>query len=172
METHRLNIFILNDNLEVAGKLRRYLKKRFGDLLNISLFLNSRTCINMIYGQVDLVVVDDYLYQRGSRGMSGLEVLKKIKDKSPSTEVVILTSDENVGLAVEAMKRGAKDYIINRTGAWQRLQHMIDRTFSQPIKYLIAEFGVPKFMLIFFSTFAAMAFIVIMTIQYFNHPPV
>ena len=39
--THKLNVFILNDNLEVAGKLRRYLKKRFGDLLNISLFLKQ-----------------------------------------------------------------------------------------------------------------------------------
>ena len=92
--TQKLNVFILNDNLEVAGKLRRYLKKRFGDLLNISLFLNSRTCINMMYGhQVDMVVVDDYLYEKGSKGMSGVDVLKKIKDKSPDTEVVILTSD-------------------------------------------------------------------------------
>jgi len=166
--THKLNVFILNDNLEVAGKLRRYLKKRFGDLLNISLFLNSRTCINMMYGQVDMVVVDDYLYEKGSRGMSGIEVLKKIKDKSPGTEVVILTSDENVGLAVEAIKSGAKDYIINRAGAWQRLQNLIDRSISQPIKYLIAEYGVPKFMTIFFLTFAVMAIIVTLTLRYFN----
>lgn len=166
--THKLNVFILNDNLEVAGKLRRYLKKRFGDLLNISLFLNSRTCLNMMYGQVDMVVVDDYLYEKGSKGMSGVEVLKKIKDKSPKTEVVILTSDENVGLAVEAIKSGAKDYIINRIGAWQRLQNLIDRSIAQPIKYLIAEFGVTKFTAIFLLTFATMAVIVSLTLRYFN----
>lgn len=168
MEAQKLNIFILNDNLEVAGKLRRYLKKRFGDLLNISLFLNSRTCINMMYRQVNMVVVDDYLYENGSKGMSGIEVLKKIKDKSPNTEVVILTSDENVGLAVEAMKSGAKDYIINRIGAWQRVQNLIDRSISQPIKYLVSEFGVPKFMGIFFLTFATMAVIVMLTVHYFS----
>ena len=165
--TQKLNVFILNDNLEVAGKLRRYLKKRFGDLLNISLFLNSRTCLNMMYGQVDMVVVDDYLYERGSKGMSGIEVLKKLKDKSPLTEVVILTSDESVGLAVEAMKSGAKDYIINRVGAWQRVQNLIDRHVSQPIKYLISEFGVPKFMGIFFITFGLMALIVTLTMRHF-----
>ncbi len=166
--TQKLNVFILNDNLEVAGKLRRYLKKRFGNLLNISLFLNSRTCLSMMYGQVHMVVVDDYLYEKGSRGMSGIEVLKRIKDKSPATEVVILTSDENVALAVEAIKSGAKDYIINRVGAWQRVQNLIDRTISQPIKYLIAEFGVPKFMGIFLLTFTTMAVVVALTLRYFN----
>jgi len=164
--TQKINIFILNDNLEVAGKLRRYLKKRFGNLLNISLFLNSRTCLNMMYGQVDMVVVDDYLYERGSQGMSGVEVLKKIKDKSPETEVVILTSDESVGLAVEAIKSGVKGYIINRRGAWQRVQALIDRHISQPIKYLISEFGVPKFMVIFLATFAIMGVIVTFTMRY------
>lgn len=167
METsHKLNVFILNDNLEVAGKLRRYLKKRFGDLLNISLFLNSRTCLNMMYGQVDIVVVDDYLYEKSSKGTPGIDVLKRIKEKSPSTEVVILSSDENVGLAIEAMKGGAKDYIINRVGAWQRLQNIIDRTISQPIKFLISEYGVSRFMVIFFTTFAIMAAITLI-VRYF-----
>lgn len=164
--TQKLNVFILNDNLEVAGKLRRYLKKRFGDLLHISLFLNARSCLNMLYNRVDMVVVDDYLYEKGSQGTSGIDVLKKIKDKSPTTEVVILTSDENVGLAVEAMRNGAKEYIINRMGAWQRLQNLIDRHISQPIKYLIAEFGVPKFMGIFFLTFAVMGAITL-AVRYF-----
>ncbi|PBQ32863.1 hypothetical protein CNR22_14135 [Sphingobacteriaceae bacterium] len=159
--TQKMNVFILNDNLEVAGKLRRYLKKRFGDLLTISLFLNSRTCLNMMYGhKVDMVVVDDYLYEKGSKGTPGIDVLKKIKDKSPSTEVVILTSDENVGLAVEAMKGGVKDYIPNRMGAWQRVQTTIERRIGQPIKYLIAEYGVTKFSIIFLSTFIIMGIIV------------
>ena len=157
--TQKLNVFILNNNIEVAGKLRRYLKKRFGNLLTISLFFNSRACLSRMYGQVDLVVVDDYLNENGSKGVSGVEVLKKIKDKSPATEVVILTSDENVGLAIEAIKNGVKDYIPNRMGAWQRLQNVIDRTISQPIKFLIAEFGVSKFMIIFFSVFAIMGVI-------------
>jgi len=163
METiQKLNVFILNDNLEVAGKLRRYLKKRFGNLLNISLFLNSRTCLNMMHGhQVDMVVVDDYLYERGSKGTPGIDVLKQIKDKSPATEVVILTSDENVGLAVEAMRVGVKEYIPNRMGAWHRVQNVIDRRISQPIKYLIAEYGVTKFSIIFLSTFVIMGIIVL-----------
>lgn len=167
MKSKKLNVFILNENLEVAGKLRRYLKKRFGDLLNISLFINSRACISRMYGQTDIVVVDDYLYRHGSRGMSGIEVLKKIKEKDSAVEVVILTSDENVGLAVEAMKMGAKDYILNKPGAWQRLQNIIDKTVSQPIKYLISEFGIPKFVGVFFLTFAVMALIVTFTIRFF-----
>jgi DNA-binding NtrC family response regulator len=168
MKTRKLNVFILNENPETAGKLRRYLRKKFGNALSISLFFNSAMCLNRLNGHADMVVIDDYLYQYGSHGMSSLEVLKKIKDKSPSTEVVILTSDEDVGLAVEAMRIGAKDYILNKLGSWQRLQHLLDKAIQQPINYLIAEFGVPKFVGIFLITFAGMGIIVGLTIRYLS----
>ncbi|PKN16396.1 MAG: DNA-binding response regulator [Deltaproteobacteria bacterium HGW-Deltaproteobacteria-23] len=44
-------------------------------------------------------------------GMSGMEVLKKIKERSPETLVLIITAFGSVDIAVEAMKAGAYDYI-------------------------------------------------------------
>jgi two-component system NtrC family response regulator len=60
----------------------------------------------------DLVITDMKM-----KGMSGLEVLKAIKEKSPETLVIIITAFGTVDKAVEAMKLGAYDYItkpINR----------------------------------------------------------
>src|SRR3954471_8707454 len=107
MRNQALNIFILNDNVEVAGKLRRYLNKRFGDMLNISLFFSSRSCLRMMDNHVDLVVVDDYLHENNDSGTPGIEVLKKIKQEHPETEVVILATNEDIGVAIDAMKNGA-----------------------------------------------------------------
>ncbi|MEI6757359.1 MAG: sigma-54-dependent Fis family transcriptional regulator [Chlorobium sp.] len=44
-------------------------------------------------------------------GMSGLMVLKAIKERSPETLVIIITAFGTVDVAVEAMKAGAYDYI-------------------------------------------------------------
>ena len=44
--------------------------------------------------------------------MSGFEVLGEIKKISPEVPVVLITADGSVDNAVEAMKRGAEDYIL------------------------------------------------------------
>jgi len=44
-------------------------------------------------------------------GMDGMEILRQIKDKWPSTRVILITAHGNIELAVEAMKLGAVDFI-------------------------------------------------------------
>lgn len=45
-------------------------------------------------------------------GMSGMDVLKKVKENSPETEVLLMTAFADAKTAVEAMQLGAYDYII------------------------------------------------------------
>ncbi len=148
----KLNIFILNNDQKTAVKLCAYLKRRFGNLLNISLFLHSHKCLQMVQGTVDMVVIDDYLYDHDPKGIFGLELLKRIKLKSPKTEVVILTSSADISLAVEAIQTGARDYIFNKRGAWERLQNDIRRSFDGSIRYFF-EFGVVTFIFLYLLMF-------------------
>ena len=57
-------------------------------------------------GAYDLVLLDLRMPE-----MDGIEVLKKIKEKRPETEVVIITAFSSVDTAVETLKLGAKDYV-------------------------------------------------------------
>jgi DNA-binding NtrC family response regulator len=54
----------------------------------------------------DLVITDLRM-----KIVSGEEVLKKVKENSPTTEVIIITAYGTIQSAVEAMKNGAFDYI-------------------------------------------------------------
>jgi len=54
----------------------------------------------------DLVILDLKM-----PGMSGMEVLKKIKEEDPEVVVVVITGYATIESAVEAMKEGAYDYI-------------------------------------------------------------
>jgi DNA-binding NtrC family response regulator len=57
--------------------------------------------------EFDLVITDLKMTP-----VDGLELLKAVKKTSPETEVVLMTAYASVQTAIEAMKRGAYDYII------------------------------------------------------------
>ncbi len=44
-------------------------------------------------------------------GMSGIGLLERIKEKSPDTEVIVITGFGSIGSAIEAMRKGAYDYL-------------------------------------------------------------
>lgn len=45
-------------------------------------------------------------------GMNGLELLERIKSVSPSTECIMVTAINEVGVAVQCMQKGALDYLV------------------------------------------------------------
>ena len=57
-------------------------------------------------GSFDLLIADIKM-----PGMTGIELLARVKEKSPETEVVIITGFGSIGSAVDAMKKGATEYI-------------------------------------------------------------
>jgi signal transduction histidine kinase len=89
--------------------------------------------IRMGQKQFDLVVCDIMM-----PGMNGVEVLGRIKELSPETQVVMATGYATLESAIESMKRGAFDYITKPYGLpqlcsilekaleWRRLQARVD----------------------------------------------
>ncbi|MBW1887810.1 MAG: sigma-54-dependent Fis family transcriptional regulator, partial [Deltaproteobacteria bacterium] len=55
----------------------------------------------------DILLVDIKM-----EGMSGLDVLKQIKESDPDVEVVMITAYGSISTAIEAMKNGAYDYLL------------------------------------------------------------
>ena len=53
------------------------------------------------------LVITDYKMA----GIDGLQLLKKIKERAPETEVIVITAYGTIEVAVEAMKAGAWDFI-------------------------------------------------------------
>ncbi len=62
-------------------------------------------------------------------GMSGIEVLKKIKEKRPNLPVVIMTAFSDSDTAIEAMKEGAFDYLV-KPFYDDRLREVIEKAIA------------------------------------------
>jgi DNA-binding NtrC family response regulator len=57
-------------------------------------------------GQYDVLITDIKMPD-----VTGIELLDRVKEKYPSTEVIVITGFGSIGSAVDAMRKGAMDYI-------------------------------------------------------------
>ena len=166
MNTQKHNIYIVDDNAVKAGALRKFLLNRFDNKVTISLYFNGSSCLRSMHNNVQLVILN-YMGKNHENTTHGVEVLKMIKNRFPKTEVIMHSSNENVAVAVDAIQSGANNYVIKKDGSSIRIYEMIDKVIAQPLRLLVAEFGVWKFCVIFLLIFilmgAAVAFTLNMT---------
>jgi len=151
MEKQGINLFIVDDNKLLAIDLKHYLQNRFGADVNISTFNNGDSCIEKIDKTTDVVILDYFM-----DGKNGLEVLKSIKTINPKTEVIMLSGNEDMAIAIETFRSGAKDYVIKGNGSWKKITKLLQLIIMEPIRIMVREFGVSKFMAIFLLTFVTM----------------
>ena len=97
-------IFVVDDEQVVregiSGVLRKYYR--------VEAFISAEAAIDsMSSNPPDMVLLDV-----GLPGMSGIQALKKIKQRHPDTIVIMITAFEDVSTVVAAMKLGAHDYVV------------------------------------------------------------
>jgi two-component system OmpR family response regulator len=57
--------------------------------------------------------------------MDGIEVLQEIKNLYPDTEVVMISGQDSIEVAVNTMKYGAFDYVVKGEGAFVRAEKAV-----------------------------------------------
>ncbi len=74
--------------------------------------------------EIDVVLTDLRM-----PGMDGMELLQKIKERSPDTQVILLTAYASIESAVGAMKAGAHDYL-SKPYRYEELAHKLKRVVA------------------------------------------
>ncbi len=165
METQGTNIFIVDDNKLIGLSLKHYLEKRFGRTVNVSVFYEGESCLRKINEKTDIVILDYFLDGIKKNAKNGVEILKSIKKINSRTEVIMFTSNEKMGTAIEALRAGATDYVIKGDRAINKLLSVVNKIITEPIRLMVREYGVVKFLIIFFLVFATMAVVVTWVIR-------
>ena len=102
-------ILIADDQADVLAALSLLLK---GEGFQIESASSPAGVLKAIDAQEFNVILIDLNYARDTTsGSEGLDLLSKIHGMDPSLPVVVMTAWGSVGLAVEAMRRGARDFI-------------------------------------------------------------
>ena len=97
-------LIIVDDDFPFRERLSRSMQKKGFNVENSS---NSLETIKRIsIKKFDYAIVDMRLEDG-----SGLELIKKMKEKNPNTKSLLLTGYGNIATAVAAIKSGAIDYL-------------------------------------------------------------
>lgn len=100
-----IRILVVDDELIVRESLIGWLKKGGYDVDSAS--SGTEALKRLQEKEYDLVFIDIKMPD-----MSGIDVLKNLKESSPNTLAVMITAYGSVETAVEAMKLGASDYLM------------------------------------------------------------
>lgn len=127
----KLSILILDDEPKITEQLIWHLQKKEMEVTGVN---TPEQAYRHIYHQnTDIILLDVIM-----PGVSGLEVLEKIKSVSPGTAVIMMSGFGDMEMVINAMRLGATDFIrkpfqmmdillaIERTGKMVTLQNKLD----------------------------------------------
>lgn len=98
-------ILIVDDELIMRESLAGWLER---DGHSVQTAASGEAALEMLKNtRFDIFLVDIKM-----EGISGLDVLRKIKESDPDAEVVMITAYGSIPSAIEAMKDGAYDYML------------------------------------------------------------
>ncbi len=92
---------------------------------SIETFASGELCVQHLSGNPDIIILDYHLDGIDKTAMNGMQTLDKIKAERPEIPVVILSSQDDINVAVNCMHHKAYDYVVKSETAFVRLQRNI-----------------------------------------------
>ncbi len=119
-------IFIVDDSPYWVAMLSQMLNNL--GFSNLITFTNGTDCIENLHLNPALVFLD---YQMDD--VNGLEVLQEIKNYYPGIGVIFCTADEDLSVAVDAIKYGSQDYLLKGNATKKELALIIENFEEQSL---------------------------------------
>lgn len=139
MSSEPFRIFIVEDDIIFAKIISHHLS--LNPEYEVEIFPDGRSLVKNLFKNPALISLDYNLPD-----MTGLEVLKQIKEFNPDTPVVIVSGQQDVATAIELLKKGAYDYILKDQDTKERMWNITKNirenvALRQKIEYLEEEIG-------------------------------
>jgi len=110
-------ILVLDDEETMADSIRNLLRKRG---FSVESFSNPIAALNVLQREkFDLILTDFKM-----PNVDGLEMIDRIRELRPESKIILMTAFSSIPNAVEAMKRGANEYI-SKPFEWEELEQKI-----------------------------------------------
>ncbi len=117
-------LFLVDDEPIQNEMLKDYLSERFQ--FKIKTYSSGEDAIQDLSLDPAVIVLDFHLNAHLPNAQNGVEVLKKIKELKPSAQVIMLSGQDKLEVAVDSMKYGAYDYVTKSETAFSRMENIIN----------------------------------------------
>lgn len=114
---NRYSVLLVDDEEEFVSALSERLMLRG---IDVEIALDGEEALARMNEKPPDVVILDVMMP----GLSGLEVLKRIRGLHPQTQVILLTGQGSTKEGIEGMRLGAFDYLIKPVDIEEMLERM------------------------------------------------
>ncbi|HTI08637.1 MAG TPA: response regulator [Puia sp.] len=118
-----LKIFLVDDELYCLNLYAQYLNNL--GYTRIQYFDKSIECLDQLRLRPDIIFLDYYIDNR-----NGIDILMKIKRFDPKIPVVFISGQEDIDIAVKALKYGALDYLTKENLDEARIKACVDKVLK------------------------------------------
>lgn len=124
MATDKRYVFLVDDEPIQNEMLKDYLNERF--LYEIMTFESGEDMLKNMHLNPEIVVLDYHLSAHIPNAKNGVEILKNVKEQYPTVQVIMLSGQDKINVAVDSMKYGAYDYVIKGETAFSRMENILN----------------------------------------------
>lgn len=125
---NKIKIFLVDDDA-VYLKLLEFEFLEHADF-SIQTFPTGEECLEFLNHKPDVIILDYNLDGIDKNAMNGIETLDKIKANNTDMPVVMLSSQDQIDVAINCMHHGAHDYVVKSETAFLRLRKIISAIFK------------------------------------------
>jgi DNA-binding NarL/FixJ family response regulator len=122
MSNNRL-IFIVDDDEMYSEMLLTHLSPNPRN--TIIKYATGEDCLKNIYNDPDIVILDYYLNMVHKDAANGMQILQQIKKNNSNIKVIMLSSQEQYGVALRTISKGAEQYVVKDEGAFKNIDAII-----------------------------------------------
>jgi DNA-binding NtrC family response regulator len=104
----KLNLIVVDDSPTILRIVTHTLQKRFGDVLDVTALTDPRELEALLQNYCCDILLSDVEMP----GISGLEVVRMVKQRNVWTQAIIMTAHSTCDRLSTAMDCGASDYVV------------------------------------------------------------
>lgn len=122
MEDPTIRLLLVDDDAEYASITKHYLRTLQNKKFTLDWVNDGDAALAYVreHPETDLILMDYYLPNK-----NGIEIIKLLFDEKNAIPVILLTSNKDFRVAIEAMKYGVEDYLLK--------EDMIETTLPRAI---------------------------------------
>jgi len=123
MADAKKKVFLVDDDNMFLTMLSDHLEAL--DRYDISAFATGEACLARLGENPDVIVLDYYLDSAVPGSLNGMEILQRIKSANPDLKVVMLSSQEHYGVALQTIAKGALYYVIKDNQSFGEVEKLL-----------------------------------------------
>jgi DNA-binding NtrC family response regulator len=125
---NKITIFIVDDNKVFTLALKSEIEVAFKDVCRIEVqaYETGEACMKKFNEEKPQIAILDYhLNSKNPAAADGIQVLDMIKKANKDTNVIILTSDDNIDIALKSFHHEASDYVVKTETKFKKINYSL-----------------------------------------------